>query len=82
MRIATSCCVRRRPARRIVLPVALTGLLAGMMASPAVAGIYKMYSCNVPGRSTPMPTAAPWRPLLDNGNTRYFDSCLIGGSLV
>lgn len=45
----------------------------------AKAGIYKLYSCNVPGRATPVPSTAPWRPVLDGLHTVYFDDCQSGG---
>ncbi len=45
----------------------------------AMAGAYKMYSCNVPGRSGVVLSASPWRALLDGSNTHAFDLCSTGG---
>jgi hypothetical protein len=49
-------------------------------APSARADIYKLYSCNVPGRSTPVPSAAPWKANLDGLHTFYYDDCRSGGS--
>lgn len=49
-------------------------------AAPAQAGIYKMYSCNVPGQMTALPSAAPWTTALDGRHTYHFNECASGGS--
>ena len=57
----------------------VVALLLCVRATPAAAGVYKIHSCNVPGKNSPVLSAAPWRGLLDGGNTRLFDDCLAGG---
>ncbi len=67
--------------RRPWLPAAVLMaifLVLCLRATPATAGVYKMYSCNVPGRDAPVLSASPWRPLLD-GNLRVFDACRFDG---
>lgn len=66
--------------RAIGLSVVAALLAASMIAGPAHAGTYKLYSCNVPGRAAPTPSVGPWRVILDNANTRYFDDCAAGGA--
>lgn len=82
---------KRRPARTPCvpprgrgLPTVAVALVASTLvlcvhASSAMAGVYKMYSCNVPGRNVSVMSASPWRALLDGRNTRAFDSCFAGG---
>lgn len=66
--------------RRILLVlVALTIWYSSVLLTRAVAGTYKLYSCNVPGRLTGVPSAAPWRADLDGLNTSVFDDCASGG---
>ena len=36
-----------------------------LFPAAAEAGTYKMYSCNVPGHNVPIPSAGPWRAMLD-----------------
>lgn len=64
--------------------LALVGLTSAALlfssASRADAGVYKMYSCNVPGRETPVPSTAPWTATLDGLNTLSFDNCASGGA--
>lgn len=62
----------------VVLLVLIAYTLLG--ARQAAADTYKLYSCNVPGRATPVPSTAPWRAKLDGLNTFYFDDCVSGGS--
>lgn len=68
----------RRAHLALVMTCAL-GLQALLVPSPAQAGTYKMYSCNVPGHAVPLPSIAPWRANLDGLNTRLFNGCLVGG---
>jgi len=68
--------------RRTWLPGVAAAIVASTVVlcvhtSPAVAGVYKMYSCNVPGRHAPVMTSSPWRALL-GGSIRPFDSCSAG----
>lgn len=53
---------------------------APVFPAAAEAGAYKMYSCNVPGHGVPVPSAGPWRAVLDGLNTRLFNACAVGGS--
>jgi hypothetical protein len=76
-RTAAPC--RLRLATASLLTIAL---LLGLGADSAKAGAYKMYSCNVPGRSGPVLSAAPWRALLTGPQLRVFDRCSTGGGLV
>lgn len=57
----------------------LTLWYSSVAVARAVAGTYKLYSCNVPGRPTNVPSAAPWRADLDGLNTSAFDDCASGG---
>lgn len=56
-----------------------TGLTVFATASTASAATYKMYTCNVPGISTPVTSASPWTWTLDGRYTQPFDSCIAGG---
>lgn len=49
-----------------------------IVPSPAHAGTYKMYTCNVPGRATPVPSTAPWTMRPDGLHTFPFDECAGG----
>ncbi len=64
--------------RSLLATIVLTASLVS--PAPAGAGVYKLYSCNVPGHPTPIPSAAPWKVQLDGLNTIYFDDCASGGS--
>ncbi len=69
---------RRCTSRLVAAGAAGVALLLGAGENRAVAGVYKMYSCNVPGKTAGASSASPWRPLLDSENTRYFDRCAAG----
>lgn len=71
--------------RRLVSPRlcgALLGLLIGLVVSQgtALAGTYKMYTCNVPGKPVRLPTAGPWNWELDGRNSFAVDNCTTGGT--
>lgn len=51
-----------------------------LSTSNASAGVYKLYSCNVPGRETPVPSTAPWTVRLDGMHTYFFNHCTAGQS--
>lgn len=67
-------------ARLAVAFVSVVMLYMAVTAPHAWAATYKLYSCNVPGRHTPVPSTAPWKANLDGVNTFYFDDCRSGGS--
>jgi hypothetical protein len=64
----------------LIVTILFTIWYALVSTPVANAGIYKLYSCNVPGRETPVPSTAPWTAKLDNLNTYFFDNCASGGS--
>lgn len=66
--------------RILLVILAITLWYSCIETTRAVAGTYKLYSCNVPGRTNPVPSAAPWRADLDGVNTSVFDDCASGGS--
>jgi len=69
-----------REPRSIAARLALAAVaILTLHAQPADAGVYKLYSCNVPGRATPVPSVAPWTAELDGVNTFRFDGCVSGG---
>lgn len=67
-------------AANLALVLVVSMALPLFATSRAEAGTYKMYTCNVPGRETPVPTTAPWTATLDGVNTRFFDNCASGGA--
>lgn len=71
-----------RTARRVSASVFLTvAALVSLTATPmASAGIYKLYTCNVPGKSTATASTAPWTVRLDGINTFLFNECTAGGA--
>ena len=66
----------------IVTAKIVATFLAGFMlhVAYAEAGTYKLYSCNVPGRATTLPSTAPWTVELDGLNTFAYNECASGGS--
>ena len=66
--------------RILLVLMALTIWYSSIGVTRAAAGTYKIYSCNVPGRPTTVPSAAPWRADLDGLNTGVFDDCAVGGN--
>lgn len=70
-------CRLRRSKAAVLLCSSLIALTA---PDAARAGTYKLYSCNVPGHATPIPTAGPWTWQLDSANTAAFDNCAAGGT--
>jgi hypothetical protein len=69
--------------RSLVVAVGAWTVVASCIAAsapPARAGTYKLYSCNVPKRPTPLPSTAPWRAELDGLHTFEFNDCVSGGS--
>jgi hypothetical protein len=66
---------------RLAVALLIAVILYAVVTAPNVqAETYKLYSCNVPGRTTPVPSTAPWKANLDGLNTFYFDNCQFGGS--
>ncbi len=66
--------------RQTIGSLAALIIVAASCPQPARGGTYKMYSCNVPGHVAQMPSTAPWHANLDGLNTRFFDTCAVGGS--
>lgn len=74
---------RRLSALRAILGISVVmaaGVLTLATSPPVHAGTYKLYTCNVPGRGTPLPSTAPWTTQLDGVNTYAFNECSSGGS--
>jgi len=71
---------RRPQAKTTIVLVLLIYLAVGRAPHPAIAGTYKLYTCNVPGHKTPVPTVGPWTWELDNLNTIAYTNCATGGT--
>jgi hypothetical protein len=75
----------RRPWRPFSYSRLVCGSVLGLVVTlvisvtPAGAGTYKMYTCNVPGKATAIPTVGPWTWELDGLNTLKIDECASGG---
>lgn len=69
-----------RKAAALAATLAAAQCVLMFCSATAQAGIYKMYSCNVPGKMTALPSAAPWSAALDGRHTYYFNECASGGS--
>lgn len=69
-------------ARRVPTSLALTAAVSVplMITTPAHAGTYKLYTCNVPGKLAAVASTAPWTARLDGVNTFFFNECAAGGA--
>jgi len=81
MRIFINTVRRKIPGKWQRMLIGLLLVAAGALTpETARAGTYKMYTCNVPGHPTAMPTTGPWAWTLDGLNTVGYDTCALGGT--
>ncbi len=64
-------------ASAVLVGLSLVGLAS---AAETWGGVYKLYTCNAPGRVSSTSSTAPWTARLDGLHTYFYDDCRFGGS--